>query len=50
MIVEPHSGTRNRWLLRVTTESAFDRWANSTAVEKFSIQILNYVIIYMNIS
>jgi hypothetical protein len=25
MIVEPHSGTRNRWLLRVTTESAFDR-------------------------
>ena len=33
MVVEPHSGTRNRWLLRVTTESAFDRWANSTAVE-----------------
>lgn len=46
MIVEPHSGTRNRWLLRVTTESAFDRWANSTAVEKFfntDIELCNYL-------
>ena len=35
MVVEPHSGTDNRWMLRVTTISAFDRWANSTAIEEF---------------
>ena len=35
MIVTPHSGTNNKWMLRVTTISAFDRWANSTAIEEF---------------
>ena len=35
LIVSPHSGTNNRWMLRVTTMSAFDRWANSTAIEEF---------------
>ena len=35
LIVGPHSGTNNKWLLRVTTISAFDRWANSTAMEMF---------------
>ena len=35
LIVSPHSGTDNRWMLRVTTMSAFDRWANSTVVEEF---------------
>lgn len=35
MIVSPHIGTDNRWMLRVTTISAFDRWANSMAVEMF---------------
>lgn len=35
LITEPHSGTNNKWLLRVTTISAFDRWANSTAIEMF---------------
>lgn len=34
-IVSPHSGTNNRWMLRVSTISVFDRWANSTAIEKF---------------
>lgn len=46
MVVEPHSGTKNRWMLRVTTESAFDRWANSTAVEEFfntDIELCNYL-------
>ena len=46
MIVEPHSGTDNRWMLRVTTRSAFDRWANSTAVEIFfetDIELCNYL-------
>lgn len=45
-IVSPHSGTKNRWLLRVSTISAFDRWANSTAVEKFfetDIELCNYL-------
>lgn len=35
MIVEPHPGTKNRWMLRVTALASFDRWANSTAVEEF---------------
>lgn len=35
LIVEPHSGTNNRWMLRITTGAAFDRWANSTGIEKF---------------
>lgn len=35
MIVSPHSGTNNRWMLRVSTIAAFDKWANSTAVEEF---------------
>lgn len=35
LIVEPHSGTNNRWMLRITTRAAFDRWANSTGIEKF---------------
>ena len=46
MVVEPHSGTKNRWMLRVSTESAFDRWANSTAVEEFfntDIELCNYL-------
>lgn len=46
MIVEPHSGTDNKWMLRVTTISAFDRWANSTAIEEFfdtDIDLCNYL-------
>ena len=46
MIVEPHSGTDNKWMLRVTTISAFDRWANSTAIEEFfdtEIELCNYL-------
>ena len=34
-IVSPHSGTQNRWMLRVSTIASFDRWANSRAIEKF---------------
>ena len=46
LIVEPHSGTDNKWMLRVTTISAFDRWANSTAIEQFfetDIELCNYL-------
>ena len=46
MVVEPHSGTRNRWLLRVSTRTAFDRWAKSTAIEEFfdsDIELCNYL-------
>ena len=35
LIVSPHSGTENRWMLRITTTSAFDRWSNSTVIEEF---------------
>lgn len=46
LIVSPHSGTDNLWILRVSTTSAFDRWANSTAVEVFfetDIGLCNYL-------
>lgn len=46
MVVEPHSGTKNRWMLRVSTRSAFNRWANSTAIEEFfdtDIELCNYL-------
>lgn len=46
MVVEPHEGTRNRWMLRVASISGFDRWANSTTVEEFfntDIELCNYL-------
>ena len=46
MVVELHSRTKNRWMLRVSTKSAFDRWANSTAIEEFfdsEIELCNYL-------
>ena len=46
MIVAPHSGTDNRWMLRVTTRSAFDRWANSTAIDELfdtDIELCNFL-------
>lgn len=46
MIVSPHSGTNNRWMLRVTTIRAFDRWSNSTAIEEFfdtDVELCNYL-------
>ena len=35
LVVEPHSGTNGKWMLRVAALVSFDRWANSTAVEEF---------------
>ena len=46
LIVKPHSGTDNRWMLRVTTISAFDRWANSRAIEivfATDVELCNYL-------
>ena len=46
LVVKPHDGTNNKWLLRVTTIIGFDRWANSTAVEMFfdtDIELCNYL-------
>lgn len=46
LIVEPHSGTNNKWMLRIAPISSFDRWANSTAVEEFfltDIEVCNYL-------
>ena len=46
LIVKPHSGTNNKWMLRVSTVSAFDRWANSTAVQEFfdtDAELCNYL-------
>jgi hypothetical protein len=35
MVVSPHEGTKNRWMLRIAPMATFDRWANSTAIEQF---------------
>lgn len=35
MVVSPHEGTNNKWMLRVGAMATFDRWANSTALERF---------------
>lgn len=46
LIVSPHSGTNNRWMLRVAATASFDRWANSTAIEEFfdsSIELCLYL-------
>lgn len=46
MVVEPHEGNKNKWLLRVAPISSFDRWANSTTVEEFfntDIELCNYL-------
>ena len=34
-VVPPHEGTDFKWMLRLSTVSAFDRWANSRAIEEF---------------
>ena len=38
MVVEPHSGTNGKWMLRVAALVSFDRWANSTAVVRSAPQ------------
>ena len=35
LFVEPHEGNKNKWLFRASTIAAFDRWANSSAIELF---------------
>lgn len=46
LVVKPHSGTNGKWILRVAALASFDRWANSTAVEKFfdtELELRNYL-------
>ena len=46
MVVEPHSGTNYKWMLRISTMRAFDRWANSTPIELFfdsDVKLCNYL-------
>lgn len=35
VVVPPHEGTDFKWMLRFSTVAAFDRWANSRAIEEF---------------
>jgi cation transport regulator ChaB len=35
MVVAPHEGNNNKWMLRVGAMATFDRWANSTSIERF---------------
>lgn len=46
MVVEPHSGTNRKWMLRISTMRAFDRWVNSTPIELFfdsDVKLCNYL-------
>lgn len=35
LVVSPHEGTDNKWMLRMTPRASFDRWANSRQIEEF---------------
>lgn len=35
LIVAPHAGNDNKWMLRVSPAASFDRWANSTVIQEF---------------
>lgn len=35
LVVAPHEGTKNRWMLRTAPTAGFDRWANSGSLELF---------------
>lgn len=35
LVIAPHEGTNYKYMLRLSTRAAFDRWANSTPIEKF---------------
>ena len=35
LFVAPNEGTNYMWMVRISTIAAFDRWANSVAIERF---------------
>lgn len=35
LIVAPHAGTDNKYMLRVAPAASFDRWANSVVIQEF---------------
>lgn len=39
LVIAPHEGTKNRWMLRMAARPCFDRWANSTHLELFFYEI-----------
>lgn len=46
LIVEANTCASENWLLRISTTSAFDRWANSTVIEEFfntDVELCNYL-------
>lgn len=46
VVSSPHEGNDYRYLIRFSTVSAFDRWANSTAIEEFfstKEEVINYL-------
>lgn len=48
-IISPHSGTGNRWLVRIAPSVSFDRWANSTAFQGY-FDTFDLMIRYLNSS
>ena len=46
-VVRPHEGNRYKYLLRISTCAAFDRWANSIPIEEFfdtEEDLINYIL------
>ena len=43
LIVAPHEGTKNRWMLRTAPTAGFDRWANSGSLELFFDDVDNLI-------
>lgn len=46
MVIDFASRIDDRWMLRITTRSGFDKWSNSTAIEKFfntKIELCNWL-------
>lgn len=47
LVVRPHEGNGYKYLLRVSTCAAFDRWANSIPIEEFfdtEEDLVNYIL------
>lgn len=37
IVVTPHDGTEDKWMIRLSPAASFDRWANSRYIEEFFI-------------
>lgn len=47
LVVSPHDGNKHKWLIRFSTVAAFDRWANSCAIE-IEFETEEGAVVYLN--